>query len=118
MTRLVYAALDDLQCKFKFKLKSTTKGADIIESPKKEQNQSWQFRDDAFGIRDSFSYYYYEFFFAFFFFLILFQFSFSLYIAHRIGCSAAPVKPSWKRVFHISMFIYMNISLSGEIAAI
>lgn len=57
-------------------------------------------------------------FFRFFFFLILFQFSFSLYIAHRIGCSAAPVKPSWKRVFHISMFIYMNISLSGEIAAI
>lgn len=52
------------------------------------------------------------------FFLILFQFSFSLYIAHRIGCSAAPVKPSWKRVFHISMFIYMNISLSGEIPAI
>jgi len=116
MTRLVYAALDDLQCKFKFKLKSTTKGADIIESPKKEQNQSWQFRDDAFGIRDSFSYYYYEFFSLFFF--ILFQFSFSLYIAHRIGCSAAPVKPSWKRVFHISMFIYMNISLSGEIPAI
>lgn len=57
-------------------------------------------------------------FFRFFFFLILFQFSFSLYIAHRIGCSAAPVKPSWKRVFHISMFIYMNISLSGEIPAI
>lgn len=57
-------------------------------------------------------------FFSLFFFLILFQFSFSLYIAHRIGCSAAPVKPSWKRVFHISMFIYMNISLSGEIAAI
>lgn len=90
MTRLVYAALDDLQCKFKFKLKSTTKGADIIESPKKEQNQSWQFRDDAFGIRDSFSYYYYEFFFAFFFFDFISVQLFTLHrTSHWLQCSSS-----------------------------